>query len=51
MEEFKKYWLKNYMSQYKTSTKEEKKEIKSNLYKNNNLTQKEKDKIWEVITR
>ena len=49
--EFRKFWLKNYIEQYKNGTRESRKELKENIYKNINLTEDEKDKIWEEVLR
>lgn len=51
LKEFKKYWLKNYIEQYKNGNNIAKREIKNNLYKNINLSDDEKDEIWELIVR
>ena len=43
-------WLKTYVKQYKDGNREERLEIKKNIYKNINLTEGEKDKIFNLIT-
>lgn len=43
-------WLKTYVKQYKEGNREERREIKNNIYKNINLTEGEKDRIFEMIT-
>ncbi len=47
--DFKKFWLSNYIKQYKEGDRKTRKAIKDNIYKNINLTEREKDKIWEDI--
>lgn len=49
--DFKRFWLENYKKQYNNSTPKEKKELRDHIYKNINLTESEKDKIWESIVR
>ena len=49
--DFRENWLHTYIQQYKKGNKKERTEIKRNLYKNINLTEEEKDKIWSIIIR
>lgn len=49
LKDFKRFWLNNYIEQYKESDVKGRKEIKNNVYKNTNLTDDEKDQIWETI--
>lgn len=49
--DFKRFWLENYKKQYKSATPKEKKELRDHIYKNINLSENEKDKIWESIVR
>ena len=49
LEEFKEFWLQNYIEQYKKSDAKGRKEIRNNVYRNTNLTEKEKDEIFETI--
>lgn len=50
-EDFKTYWLNTYIKQYKESNLEQKRVIKDNIYKNVQLTTREKDDIWNQIVR
>lgn len=51
LKDFKREWLKTYIEQYKTGDKKTRKAIKDNIYKNINLTENEKDEIFETIVR
>lgn len=51
IQDFKKYWLSNYKKQYKESNLEQKRVIKDNIFQNIHLTEKEKEKIWDLITK
>ncbi len=42
-------WLKIYQEQYKKGNIEERREIKNNIYKNIGLTEREKDRLWNLI--
>lgn len=44
-------WLPTLKKQYKKGDYNEKKAIRQNIFKNINLTDKQKEKIWEIITR
>ena len=44
-------WLNNYIKQYKEADSKGRREIRNNVYKNINLTEDEKDRIFETITR
>ena len=46
---FKKMWSESYAKQFSEATNEEKREIKNNVYKNINMTDDEKDEIWQRI--
>lgn len=47
---FKKNWCEIYSKQFNEANSiTEKKKIKNNVYKNINLTEKEKDEVWELI--
>ena len=48
---FKKVWLNTYIKQYKEGNREERRAIKRNIYKNINLTEQQKDAIWELIVQ
>ena len=48
-DEFRRFWLKQYIEQYKEGNREERRAIKKNVYKNIGLTADEKDRIWEKI--
>ena len=48
-DEFRRFWLKQYIEQYKEGNREERRVIKKNVYKNIGLTADEKDRIWETI--
>lgn len=50
-EDFKDKWLSTYIKQYKESNNAQKRAIKDNIYKNIQLTDKEKDDIWANIIR
>lgn len=51
-QEFKRYWCGIYSEQFKNAnTLLEKRKIKDNIYKNINLTESEKDEVWELIMR
>lgn len=47
--DFKKFWLSNYIKQYKEGDRKLRKELRNNIYRNINLTEDEKDKLWEEI--
>lgn len=49
--DFKKVWLVNYINQYKKGDRNVRKAIKNNIYKNINLKEAEKDKLWEEIVQ
>ena len=49
--EFRRFWLKNYIEQFKNGKRKTRREIKKNIYKNINLTEEEKDRLWEEIVR
>lgn len=49
LKDFKKVWLNTYIKQYKEGNREERRAIKRNIYKNINLTENEKDEVWELI--
>lgn len=49
LKDFKKVWLNTYIKQYKEGNREERRAIKRNIYKNINLTETEKDSLWELI--
>lgn len=51
LKDFKKVWLNTYIKQYKEGNREERKAIKRNIYKNINLTEQQKDAIWELIVQ
>lgn len=51
LKEFKKVWLNTYIKQYKEGNREERRAIKRNIYKNINLTEQQKDAIWELIVQ
>lgn len=51
LKDFKKEWLSTYIEQYKRGDVKERKAIKNNIYKNINLTEDEKDNIWELIVK
>lgn len=51
LKDFKKVWLNTYIKQYKEGSREERRAIKRNIYKNINLTEDEKDAIWELIVQ
>ena len=46
---FKECWLEVYKEQYSVADLKQKREIKNNIYKNINLTEDQKDKIWMLI--
>lgn len=46
---FKEFWLEVYKEQYSVADIKQKREIKNNIYKNINLTEDQKDKIWMLI--
>lgn len=48
---WRKVWLNNYIKQYKEADTKERHEIRRNIYKNINFTEKEKDSIFDTITR
>lgn len=50
-EDFKDHWLSTYIKQYKESNNDQKRAIKDNIYKNIQLTDKEKNDIWANIIR
>lgn len=49
--DFKKVWLNTYIKQYKEGNREEIRAIKRNIYNNINLTENEKDSLWELIVQ
>lgn len=49
LKDFKKVWLNTYIKQYKEGNREERRAIKRNIYNNINLTEDEKDNLWELI--
>lgn len=49
LRDFKKVWLNTYIKQYKEGNREERRAIKRNIYNNINLTEDEKDEVWELI--
>ena len=49
LKDFKDVWLNTYIKQYKEGNREERRAIKRNIYKNINLTENEKDEVWELI--
>ena len=49
LRDFKKVWLNTYIKQYKEGNREERRAIKRNIYNNINLTENEKDSLWELI--
>lgn len=49
LKDFKKVWLNTYIKQYKEGNREERRSIKRNIYNNINLTETEKDSLWELI--
>ena len=51
LSDFKKVWLNTYIKQYKEGNREERRAIKRNIYKNINLTEQQKDAIWELIVQ
>ena len=51
LKDFKKVWLNTYIKQYKEGNREERRAIKRNIYKNINLTENEKDSLWELIVK
>lgn len=51
LRDFKKVWLNTYIKQYKEGNREERRAIKRNIYKNINLTEQQKDAIWELIVQ
>ena len=51
LKDFKKVWLNTYIKQYKEGNGEERRAIKRNIYKNINLTEQQKDAIWELIVQ
>lgn len=44
-----KYWVPILRKQFKNGNQKAKRAIKNNVYSNWNLTDKEKDKVWEEI--
>lgn len=49
---FKDFWLEIYKKQHKScKTLKEKRAIKSNFFKNINLTLKQKEEMWEEIVK
>ena len=46
--DLKKVWMNTYIKQYKERNREERRAIKRNIYKNINLTEQQKDAIWEL---
>ena len=51
LKDFKKVWLNTYIKQYKEGNREERRAIKRNIYKNINLTEQQRDAIWELIVQ
>ena len=51
LKDFKKVWLNTYIKQYKEGNREERRAIKRNIYKKINLTEQQKDAIWELIVQ
>ena len=51
LKDFKKVWLNTYIKQYKEGNREERRSIKRNIYNNINLTEQQKDAIWELIVQ
>ena len=51
LKDFKKVWLNTYIKQYKEGNREERRAIKRNIYNNINLTEQQKDAIWELIVQ
>ena len=51
LKDFKKVWLNTYIKQYKEGNREERRAIKRNIYKSINLTEQQKDAIWELIVQ
>ena len=51
LRDFKKVWLNTYIKQYKEGNREERRAIKRNIYNNINLTEQQKDAIWELIVQ
>lgn len=51
LKDFKKVWLNTYIKQYKEGNREERIAIKRNIYNNINLTEQQKDAIWELIVQ
>ena len=51
LRDFKKVWLNTYIKQYKEGNREKRRAIKRNIYKNINLTEQQKDVIWELIVQ
>ena len=49
LRDFKKVWLNTYIKQSKEGNREERRAIKRNIYKNINLTEQQKDEVWELI--
>ena len=47
--DFKRFWLNTYIKQYKEGSKQTRREIKENIYKQVKLTEEEKDKLWEEV--
>lgn len=50
-DDFRRFWLKQYIDQYKKGDRKTRRAIKDNVYKNTGLTENEKDLIWETIIR
>lgn len=48
---WKRFWLKNYKELYKTLNSKERKWLKESIYKIENLTEQQKDRIWLSIVR
>lgn len=44
------YWITILREQFKTSNIEEKRDIRTSIFKNTHLTESEKEKVWEQIT-
>lgn len=51
LKDFKNVWLNTYIKQYKEGNREERRAIKRNIYKNINLTEQQKEAIWELIVQ
>ena len=47
--DFKRFWLSTYIKQYKEGSKQTRRAIKENIYKQIKLTEEEKDRLWEEV--